>query len=583
MSVPEGFKIPPELSIPPKRGYYEEFDWTLNPRNYISRLELSYKIYKKINNSEPPPLTSEELEIMFPDEYREVKESLKNQSPEAQEYYLFQVLWAHWVENPIPRPILLEETIDSGEYDYIVNDMFQEAFVKGDFDVYKKLLKDFQIAQKKSFKIAESWNLENGDELKNLMNLDDNELNIWIHTYHKNFDYCTTKSNLKLYGRIYDPAFENSYYTRLAWYADSSIHPYNVVLDELQMSERNKVLATAALKLGMSLKQYKYSWGRFASSKSSIKTKFIDFDGTPWEPGIEHYTRKIQGITDNGDRVRTGYVWPNANVQYEILAKTIDSFFDNNALNKQNKIRYSALQDQLEKLQNQIEFVDDSSFTVTTICNITSTYQTDNPYDINNEDELELLKKINEANRLNELTIQDVQNLISSGCGRDLSGNCKLPCVKDVSNICVKPITQNCTTDLSGNCKLPCIYDISKKKCVNPSSTNKSLIKTITDTWNKYKILLIIFIVFLVLLLLINPLISILVLILSILFFFIADQEYIDAVMAILDKITNILNKVTANPKKKSPTTQICTKDSSGKCSPGCKIDSSGNCVKTVL
>ena len=574
--VPKGFKIPPELSIPPKRGYYEEYDWTLNPRDYISRLELSEKIYKKIYNSDPPPVTSEELGIMFPDEYRKTTDSLKNQSPEAQEYYLFQVLWAHWVKNPIPRPILEEETLDSGEYDDIVNDMFKKVFVEGTATTEGiKLLKDFQIAQKKSFKIAESWNLENGDELKNLMNLEDEELDTWIHTYHENFDYCTTKSNLKLYGRIYDPAFENSYLTRLAQYADSPAHPYNAVLDENRMSVRNEYLKREAFKMGLTLNKYKFFWGDFPSSKSSINTKFIDFDETPWEPGIEHYTR-------NGDRGRTGYVWPNANVQYEILEKTIESFFENHDYSKPNKIRHKNLQDQLKRIEAKIEFVNDSAFTVKTICNITSTDQTINPYDINNEeDELELLKQINENNRLNELAIQDAKNLISSGCSRDLSANCILPCVNDASNNCVN--TQICTTDLRGNCKLPCIYDKSKKKCVKPSFKNKSLIKTITNTWNKYKILLIILIVFLVLLLLINPLISIIVLILFILFFVIADQEYIDKVTDILDKITAILDKVTANSKKKGPTTQLCTKDSSGKCSPGCKLNSSGNCVKNDL
>ena len=600
VTVPGGFKLPRGLSIPPRRGYYEEYDWTLDPRDYISVQRIKDKIS---------------------DEY----------------------------------PDISDIDTESGEFDYIVNALFDNEFytaTRFDPDTIKYLIINYQIAQKASFRISElSESIKGTDRgLLKEMKLSPDQLETWIYTYHKNFDYCTTKLNLKLYGRLADNAFQNTDVVTID--ASSSEHPYNAVLNPNLMSNIDRELNVKATNLGMTLSDYKSSWGSFPTSKSDVKNVYIDFDGTPWEPGIEYYIKerlmklppnynetglgagaellwlpckdasgnvttdsggnilncRYININDEYKRVRYGYRWPRANLDAEHLSDRIAEFENGPFKESLDKMTYAQLrynkqvtkaqltgndanilqlQEELEeaiynhedfknqlqsgkewldRIKDNIEFKTLESFTISTSCEINlnqtdNPNQTNNPYSNSGLDDEEKIDQIQEDTyRLTEIMEQE----ILSGCRRDASRNCILPCVKDASNICVNTSSTNTSS-------------------TNKSSTNKSLIKTITDTWNKYKILLIILIVFLVLLLLINPLISILVLILFILFFVMADQEYIDEVMAILDKVTDTLDKVTANSKKKSLTTQICTKDSSGKCSPGCTKDSSDNCVKTIL
>ena len=593
VSVPGGFNLPHGLSIPPTRGYYEEYDWTLDPRDYISVQRIKDKIS---------------------DEY----------------------------------PDISDIDTESGEFDYIVNALFDNEFYTAtsvDPNTIKYLIINFQIAQKASFRISDlSESLKGADRgLLKEMKLSPDQLETWIYTYHKNFDYCTTKLNLTLYGRLADNAFQNTDVVTID--ASSSEHPYNAFLNPNSMSNINRELTVKATNLGMTLREYKSSWGHFPTSKSDVKNVYIDFDGTPWEPGIEYYIKErlmklppgmnrgdMPGsdfrqapckdasgnftidscgnivhctyiyINDSQGRLRYGYRWPRANLDAEHLSDRIAEFENGPFKESLDKMTYAQLrynkqvtkaqltgndanilqlQEELEeaiynhedfknqlqsgkewldRIKDNIEFKTLESFTISTSCEINlnqtdNPNQTNNPYSNSGLDDEEKIDQIQEDTyRLTEIMEQE----ILSGCRRDGS-NCRLPCVKDASNICVNTSS------------------------TNNSSTNKSLIKTITDTWNKYKILLIILIVFLVLLLLINPLISVIVLILFILFFVMADQEYIDKVTDILDKVTDTLDKVTANSKKKSLTTQICTKDSSGKCSPGCTKDSSDNCVKTIL
>ena len=594
VSVPEGFKLPHGLSIPPDRGYYEEYDWTLDPRDYISVQRIMDKIS---------------------------------------------------VEYPGRSDIDPER----GEFDYIVNDLFINEFyttTRVDPNTIKYLIINFQIAQKASFRISElSESIKGADRgLLKEMRLSPDQLETWIYTYHKNFDYCNTKLNLKRYGRLADNAFQNTDVVTID--VSSSEHPYNAVLNPNLMSNINRELTVKATNLGMTLREYKSSWGHFPTSKSDVKNVYIDFDGTPWEPGIEYYIkerlmklppgmnrRDMPGsdfrqapckdasgnftidscgnivhctyiyINDSQGRLRYGYRWPRANLDAELLEDILAEFENGTFKESFDKMNYAKnrlelledaisakdqqltkarlagdpdslqLLEELEELQSRIpdrendileatdfynqvkdylasnnvwlenikaniEFKDVESFTISTPPCETNLNQTDNLNQTNNpysnsglDDEEKLDQILEDSDRLAKIMEQE----ILSGCRRDGS-NCRLPCVKDASNICVNPSSTN-------------------KSSTNNSSTNKSLIKTITDTWNKYKILLIILIVFLVLLLLINPLISVIVLILFILFFVMADQEYIDKVTDILDKVTDTLDKVTANSKRKGPTT----------------------------
>jgi hypothetical protein len=237
--------------MPPRFGYYEEFDFTFNPRNFISISDS--RLLQKVLLEDP-------------------------------------LRWES--KNPDLR---------DGEFDHLFEELFTEEWdntVDKD-EIIKDILKNIQITQKKSLRIFNlNKDVKGADRgLLDSMKLTRNEYSEWFYTYHKNFDYCATKSNLKRYGKLVDSAFENSDVVTID--INSELHPYNAILNESVMSNVNSELTKKASSLNMTLGEYKSSWGSFPTSSNSINPPVYDFDGTLWEPGNDYYYKPLRTILVN--------------------------------------------------------------------------------------------------------------------------------------------------------------------------------------------------------------------------------------------------------------------------------------------
>ena len=251
ITIPNGYKLPTGFTMPPRFGYYEEFDFTFNPRNFISISDS--RLLQKVLLEDP-------------------------------------LRWES--KNPDLR---------DGEFDHLFEELFTEEWdntVDKD-EIIKDILKNIQITQKKSLRIFNlNKDVKGADRgLLDSMKLTRNEYSEWFYTYHKNFDYCATKSNLKRYGKLVDSAFENSDVVTID--INSELHPYNAILNESVMSNVNSELTKKASSLNMTLGEYKSSWGSFPTSSNSINPPVYDFDGTLWEPGNDYYYKPLRTILVN--------------------------------------------------------------------------------------------------------------------------------------------------------------------------------------------------------------------------------------------------------------------------------------------